>query len=91
MTQGTRGGWKKDGLTLLEREWWCGVWGVLNDWDGNAARNLANWPGLRFPVTGRGDRVRPGILAVAYEASRESGDEIWTPLYLEYQISTVSE
>ena len=52
-------GWKNDDLTLSDREWWCGGCGVLNDRDANAAMNLANWPGLSFPVSGCGDRVRP--------------------------------
>ena len=64
-------GWKNDDLTLSDREWWCGGCGVLNDCDANAAVNLAKWPGLSFLVTGRGDRVRPAMLAVACEASNE--------------------
>ena len=52
-------GWKNDDLTLSDREWWCGGCGALNDRDVNAANNLANWPGSSFPVSGRGDRVRP--------------------------------
>ena len=51
-------GWKNNDLTLSDREWWCGGCGVLNDRDANAARNLEQWPGLSFPVSGRGDRVR---------------------------------
>ena len=43
-------GWKNDELTLSHRAWWCGGCGVLNDRDANAAKNLANWPGLSFPV-----------------------------------------
>ena len=44
--------------------------GELNDRDAKAADNLANWPGLSFPVSGRGDRVRPAAPAVVGEASR---------------------
>ena len=62
-------GWKNDDLTLSDREWRCGGCGVLNDRDANAAENLANWPGLSFPVSGRGDRVRPAMPAVVGEAS----------------------
>ncbi len=67
-------GWKNDDLTLSDREWWCGGCGVLNDRDANAARNLEQWPGLSFPASGRGDRVRPAMLAVVSEASTESGE-----------------
>ena len=67
-------GWKNDDLTLSDREWWCGGCGVLNDHDFNAAQNLEQWPGLSFPVTGRGDRVRPAMLSVVGEASNESGE-----------------
>ena len=66
-------GWKNADLTLSDREWWCGGCGVLNDRDANAAENLANWPGLSFPVTGRGDRVSPATPAVVGEAPNESG------------------
>ena len=62
-------GWKKDDLTLSEREWWCGGCGALNDRDHNAAVDLSNWPGLNFPVSGRGDRVSPATPAVVNEAS----------------------
>ena len=81
-------GWKNDDLALSDREWWCGGCGALNDRDVNAADNLANWPGLSFPVTGRGDRVRPAAPAVVGEASRVSGPEVWAPANLEYQISS---
>ena len=64
-------GWKNDDLTLSDREWWCSGCGVMNDRDFNAARNLQDWPGLSFPVTGRGDRVRPAMLAVVGETSRD--------------------
>ena len=40
-----RCGWKNEELTLSDREWRCGGCGVLNDRDGNAADNLAKWPG----------------------------------------------
>ena len=84
-------GWKNDDLTLSEREWWCGGCGVLNDRDVNAARNLERWPGLSFPVSGRGDRVRPAMPSVVGEASRGSGPEVWAPANLEHQTSTDSE
>ena len=75
----SRCGWKKDDLTLGETVWRCGSCGALNQRDANAARNLELWPGLSFPVTGRGDRVRPATPAVVGEASRESTYEIWPP------------
>ena len=81
-------GWKNDELMLSHRAWWCGGCGVLNDRDANAAVNLANWPGLSFPVTGRGDRVRPAMPAVVGEASRVSLCEVCAPAMLEYQISS---
>ena len=84
-------GWKNNDLTLSNREWWCGGCGILNDRDANAARNLEQWPGLSFPVTGRGDRVRPAMPAVVGEASSGSGPEVWAPASLEYQISSDSE
>ena len=61
-------GWKNDDLTLSDRKWWCGGCSVLNDRDQNAAVNLANWPGLSSPATGRGDRVSPAMPAVVGEA-----------------------
>ena len=67
----SRCGWRNDDLTLSDREWWCGGCGVLNDRDANAAENLANWPGLSFPVSGRGDRVRPATPAMVGEASMD--------------------
>ena len=84
-------GWKNDDLTLSDREWWCGGCGVLNKRDYNAAVNLNNWPGLSFPVSGRGDRVRPATPAVVGEASNGSSPEVWNPANLGYQISTDSE
>ena len=65
-------GWKNDDLTLSDREWWCVGCGVLNERDYNAAVNLENWPGLSFPVSGRGDCVRPAMPAVVGEASTDS-------------------
>ena len=67
-------GWKNDDLTLSDREWRCGGCGTLNDRDANAADNLAGWPGLSFPVSGRGDRVSPAMPAVASETSNESDE-----------------
>ena len=64
-------GWKNDDLTLSDREWWCGGCCVLNERDYNAAVNLENWPGLSFPVSGRGDRVSPAMPAVVGEASTD--------------------
>ena len=81
-------GWKNDDLRLSDREWWCVGCGVLNERDQNAAVNLANWPGLSFPASGRGDRVRPAMPAVVGEASRTSGEDPDTPPKLEYQISS---
>ena len=81
-------GWKNAGLMLSDRVWWCGGCGILNNRDLNAAINLATWPGLSFPVSGRGDRVRPATLAVACEASKKSLGEIGPPAKLEYQISS---
>ena len=65
-------GWKNDNLILSDREWRCGGCGELNERDANAAVNLSNWPGLSFPVSGRGDRVRPATPAVVGEASMDS-------------------
>ena len=81
-------GWRNRNLTLSDREWRCGGCGVLNDRDANAAKNLANWPGLSFPATGRGDRVRPAMPAVVGEVSKESMPEVRAPAKLEYQISS---
>ena len=72
-------GWKNDDLTLSDREWWCGGCGVLNERDYNAAVNLSNWPGLSFPVSGRGDRVRPAMPAVVVEASTDSALPLTKP------------
>ena len=84
----SRYGWRKEDLTLNDRAWRCDSCGALNQREANAARNLELWPGLSFPVTGRGDRVRPAMPAMVREASRESTSEIWPPAYLEYQISS---
>ena len=65
-------GWKNDDLTLSDREWSCGGCGMPNDRDFNAAKNLEQWPGLSFPVSGRGDRVRPATPAVVGEASTDT-------------------
>ena len=65
-------GWKNEDLTLSDREWRCGGCGALNERDQNAAMNLSNWPGLSFPVSGRGDCVSPATPAVVGEASRNS-------------------
>ena len=62
-------GWHNGELSLSDRRWWCGGCGALNERDANAALNLESWPGLSFPVSGRGDRVSPATLAVACEAS----------------------
>ena len=83
-------GWKKDDLTLSDREWRCGGCGVLNERDVNASMNLEQWPGLSFPASGRGDCVRPAQPAVVGEASRESRDCLTSPAKLEYQISSDS-
>ena len=64
-------GWKNDELTLSDRAWWCGGCGALNERNYNAALNLSNWPGLSFPVSGRGDRVNPTMPAVVVEASTD--------------------
>ena len=84
-------GWKNDDLTLSDREWWCGGCGVRNERDANAAMNLSNWPGLSFPVSGRGDYVSPATPAMVGEASTGSGPEVWPPANLEHQISSDSQ
>ena len=66
-------GWKNDDLHLGDRQWWCGGCGAFNERDHNAAVNLSNWPGLSFPVSGRGDRVSPATPAVVGEASTDYG------------------
>ena len=63
-------GWHNRELSLSDRQWRCGSCGALNDRDANAAENLSNWPGLSFPVSGRGDCVSPAMPAAAREASR---------------------
>ena len=83
-------GWKNDDLMLSHRAWWCSGYGVLNDRDANAAKNLANWPGLRFSGVGRGDRVRPAVPAAVGETSRESMPEVWASARLDYPVSSGS-
>ena len=82
-------GWKNDDLTLSDREWWCGGCGVLNDRDFNAAQNLEQWPGLSFPVTGRGDRVRSAS-GGRWSVKRQTSP-VKPPPSVEYQISSDSE
>ena len=62
-------GWHNGDLSLSDRQWWCGGCGSVNDRDANAALNLEIWPGLSFPVSGRGDCVSPAMPAVVGEAS----------------------
>ena len=62
--------WHKGDLGLSDRLWRCQRCGSVNDRDANAARNLESWPGLSFPVSGRGGLVSPVMPAVASEASR---------------------
>lgn len=50
-------GWCKGNLELVNRQWYCDDCGALNERDLNAAANLSHWPGLRLPVSGRGDRL----------------------------------
>ena len=59
--------------------WRCGGCGALNERDLNAAVNLSNWPGLSFPVSGRGDCVRPATPAVVVEASTDSSSYLPEP------------
>ena len=73
-------GWKNDDLTLSDREWWCVGCGALDERDYNAAVNLGNWPGSSFPVSGRGDRVRPATPAVVVEASTDSAPPLVVPV-----------
>ena len=65
-------GWRNEELSLGDRRWRCRGCGALNERDHNAAVNLSNWPGLSFPVSGRGDRVSPAALATGMvsEASK---------------------
>ena len=72
-------GWKKDDLTLSDREWWCGGCGALNERDLNAAANLSSWQGLSFQVSGRGDRVSPARPAVVGETSMDSAPSLARP------------
>ena len=82
-------GWKNDDLTLSDREWWCSGCGILNNRDANAAMNLANWPGLSFPVSGRGDRVSSAS-GGRWSAKRQTS-LVSAPPSVEYQISSDSE
>ena len=79
-------GWKNEDLTLSEREWWCGGCGALNERDHNAGVNLSNWPGLSFPVSGRGNCVSSATPAVVGEASNETVLEVRCPAEAVYQI-----
>ena len=72
-------GWKNEDLTLSDREWRCGGCGALNERDYNAAVNLSSWPGLSFPVLGRGDCVSPATPAVVGEASTDSSSDLTEP------------
>ena len=82
-------GWKNDDLTLSDREWWCSGCGILNNRDANAAMNLANWPGLSFPVSGRGDHVSSAS-GGRWSAKRQTS-LVSAPPSVEYQISSDSE
>ena len=64
-------GWKNEALTLSDRSWWCGGCGALNERDSNAAANLEKWPGLSFPVTGRGDCVNPATPVAGLRSVKE--------------------
>ena len=63
-------GWHNSDLDLATASGGVGGCGAFNQHDHNAAANLSNWPGLSFPVSGRGDRVSPATPAVVGEASR---------------------
>ena len=65
-------GWRNGELGLSDRQWQCGSCGAVNERDANAALNLEMWPGLSFPVSGRGDRVSPAMPAMVCEASMEA-------------------
>ena len=82
-------GWKNDDLTLSDREWWCSGCGILNNRDANAAMNLAHWPGLSFPVSGRGNRVSSAS-GGRWSAKRQTS-LVSAPPSVEYQISSDSE
>lgn len=68
----SRCGWHNSNLELSDREWTCGGCGTLNQRDHNAALNLSEWPGLSFPVSGRGDCVSPATPAAVDETSRNN-------------------
>ena len=72
-------GWKHNDLHLGDRQWRCGACGALNERDLNAAVNLSSWPGLSFPVSGRGDCVSPAMPAVVGEASTDSSSDLTEP------------
>ena len=72
-------GWKNDDLKLSDREWRCSGCAALNEQDLNAAMNFSNWPGLSFPVSGRGDRVSPATPAVVIEASTDYALQLTEP------------
>ena len=61
-------GWHKDDLELADRQWYCSDCGRLNEKGLNAAVNLSQWPGLSFPVSGRGEHVRTAMPVVVGEA-----------------------
>ena len=81
-------GWRNDDLTLSDREWRFGGCGALNERDYNAAVNLSNWPGLSFPVSGRGDCVSPAMPAVVSEAS--TATPVQSPIERLEQIGQIS-
>ena len=81
-------GWRNDDLKLSDREWRCGGCGALNERDLNAAVNLSSWPGLSFPVSGRGDCVRPAMPAVVGEAS--TATPVQSPIERLEQIGQIS-
>ena len=72
-------GWKHADLHLGDRQWRCGGCGALNERDYNAAVNLSSWPGLSFPVSGRGDCVSPAMPAVVGEASTDCSSYLTEP------------
>ena len=82
-------GTKNENLTLSDRQWRCTSCGAENERDLNAALNLEK-AGFELPGTGRGDRVRPAMPAVACEASSGSMLELRSPAKPEYQTSSDS-
>ena len=77
---GAHCGWRNDHLTLSDREWWCDCCGALNERDYDAAVNSGTWPVSSFPVSGRGDRVRPPTPAVVGEALTDSAPLLAVPV-----------